>query len=447
VAQEILRPEVRAAAAVKPTTLAHVLPADEYARAVPRLADMDEVFLIDRSSLPPAGLPAPMEGVLAGRPGGRGESVAWRERKERGRSRVVFSAPNADLLAQVVRNYPDPLRVPETPTVLATARDLRSVRRVAVAGVRNGTGGPDLARRMASRAATQVRALDAFEVLERAGLSEVLAEIALDQAGITRAGDRARVRQLAAADALLIVEVTDVHGRVEYDATQERLTPRLGAPPPRPPEPSRLRHAINLPGRENDAVARALTETLLKNVVGVKSSREYKDALNEYNEQTLPRWQREVDDYQARRRRRTVSWKQDVIGKGRATVAGSLRLVDLADGLVLWEAPFSASENERFPVSSRTATTVGEDSSPESAACPEPSGEAPESLVLRAAEVALAQAVQTLKGTALLPSTTAPAPAAATPRRLPPVAAAATRRTPDPPPRRAACWTSTAACC
>jgi hypothetical protein len=319
---------------------------------------------------------------------------------------VVFSAPNADLLAQVVRNYPDPLRVPETPTVLATARDLRSVRRVAVAGVRNGTGGPDLARRMASRAATQVRALDAFEVLERAGLSEVLAEIALDQAGITRAGDRARVRQLAAADALLIVEVTDVHGRVEYDATQERLTPRLGAPPPRPPEPSRLRHAINLPGRENDAVARALTETLLKNVVGVKSSREYKDALNEYNEQTLPRWQREVDDYQARRRRRTVSWKQDVIGKGRATVAGSLRLVDLADGLVLWEAPFSASENERFPVSSRTATTVGEDSSPESAACPEPSGEAPESLVLRAAEVALAQAVQTLKGTALLPSTT-----------------------------------------
>jgi hypothetical protein len=217
-----------------------------------------------------------------------------------------------------------------------------------------------------------VRALDAFEVLERAGLSALLAEIALDQAGITRAGDRAKVRQLAAADALLLVEITDARTGANYTHKQERLTPPLGRPPRRPLEPSRLRYAFTLPGKENDPITRVLADSFLKNVVGTKTDREYKAALNVYYSETLPRWQQDVDEYNLRYRSRQVSWRQTVLARRTASVSGSLRLVDLIDGLVLWEAPFSATENEDGTYSVRTVTSVGEDSQPRSPRVPQP---------------------------------------------------------------------------
>jgi hypothetical protein len=373
-------------------------------QAARRLDSADEVVLIDRSGLGEADAPV-ADTLSAGRRVGPGDTAAWRERKREGGWRAVITAPNADLLAEALRRYPDPVSVPETATVLMAARDLRSVRRVAVAGLRNGAGGTDLAQRLASRAATELRALDAFEVLERSGLNEVLGEVALGQAGITQAKDRARVRQMAAADALLIVEVTDAGGQTEYRASRERLTPKLGGPPKRPLEPTRLKYAIALPGKENDRVAQAVTEALLARAVGTKSEREYKEALNAYNRVTLPDWQRRVDEYNYQRERRTVEWREQVTPRHTCVVSGSLRLVDLTDGLVLWESPFSLTTREEGARSTRTVTTRGEDSAPDERSDAE--SDVPPTLVARTAEKALQNAVLALKGTALLPPTSA----------------------------------------
>lgn len=381
---------------------AHLVSAAEVIPTDARRIDMDDVILIDRS----ASLPSGDAGVLfvnsqAVKPN---DTVIWRERKGANRARVVVSAPNPDLLTDALRHTKLDL-VSDVPTVVHTARDLRSVRRIAVATLESGNGDKELARRMASRAATELRSLDAFEVLERAGLSQILGEVALGQAGITKSGDRARVRQLAAADALLIVEVGDVSGRTDYKARYERITPRLGNPPPRPVEPSRLKYAVTLPGKENDRLVRGLTDALLSRAVGTRSDREYKELLNQYNEETLPRWERERERWEQERRNRPVQWRQINSAQCGATVSGSVRLVDLTDGLVLWEAPFTGTAQNDEPGDDRVITTRGDDSQPGDGDAPPASETAPPPTLLRAADDAVAQAVLALKGTARLPST------------------------------------------
>ena len=367
-----------------------------------RLDNTDEVLLIDRSA--GAESASVVETLCAGHRIGSGETVAWRESKPRGGSqRVVISAPNSDLLGEALRRYPNPLTIPETTTVLMSARDLRAVRRVAVAGVRGGAGGSELAVRLASRAATELRTLDTFEVLERAGLNEILGEVALGQAGITQAKDRVRVQKLAAADALLIVEVTDAGGHTEYKASRERVTPRLAGAPKKPREPSRLKYAVSLPGKEDDHVAQAITDALLAKAVGTKSDDEYRHDLNIYNRETLPDWQAQVDAYTAARERRKVEWREEVTPRQTCQVSGSLRLVDLTDGLVLWESPFMLSAREDGAPSTRTVVTRGEDSSPSEKW--DAADTVPAPLVARTAETAIQQAVLALKGTALLPPT------------------------------------------
>ena len=401
-------------AAGVPFLLPHLLAGERYADASAHRDAADEIWLVDRS----APLPETAAAILRAQTVAPGDTALWRERKANGRARIVVSAPNADLLADALRRLPDPFAVSETLTVVASARDLRQVRRIAVASVKNGTGGPELGRRLASVAAREVRSLDAFEVLERAGLSQVLAEIALDQAGITRAGDRARVRQLAAADALLIVEVTNARASNRYEAHQERLTPPMGRPPRRPLEPSRLKYALNVPGKENDAVMRAVSDALLKKVVGTKTDREYRDARDAYYNETLPRWQDEADRYADRCRNREIAWKQTVRAEHTVEITGSLRLVDLVDGLVLWEAPFSATETADDTAGTRTVTSVGEDSQPRPADCPPDSddlADVPDALLAQAGETALRNGLQTLRGTAVLPFAAATSPADAAP--------------------------------
>lgn len=413
-----------AAASPKPP-MAHLVPMDRLDSWAGRMTAMDEALLIDRSALPRVGVPATLVDALAKHTVAINDTVAWRESKPNGRSRIVFSAPNADLLAQAVRTHAGTLEaIAETPTVISTARDLRSVRRVAVAGVRSGAGGSELARRLASRAATEVRSLDAFEVLERAGLSEMLGEVALGQAGITESKDRARVRRLAAADALLIVEITDVNGRTDYAVSHERVTPRLAGPPKKPLEPSRLKYAVEIPGKEDDPIVRAVSEGLLKKVVGTKSNKEFKADLNRYNNEILPAWQRQVDEYHHYARTRPVTWRQNITSRSEATITGSLRLVDLVDGLVLWEAPFSASDIADTGRASRALISHGEDSAPPGEDGPSSSSDVPDELLSRAADSALMQGIQVLRGTALLPSSivvsaSAPHPVAPAPSAAP----------------------------
>ncbi|MES2459457.1 MAG: CsgG/HfaB family protein [Armatimonadota bacterium] len=387
---------------------AHLLPAalvQPSAKTPARCDLMEELVLVDRSSAL-GEVPALPTGTTLASPG---DTVAWRETKPDGRARVIYSAPSAGALFEAVRRPGKTLSPPETLTVMASARDLRTVRRVAVAGVKNGVGGEDLAKRIASEAAVRLRALDTFEVLERSGLNEILGEVALNQAGITHATDRTRVRQLAAADTLLIVEVTGVGGKTEYGAKAQRLTPRLAPPPRRPAEPTRLRYDILIPGAENNPLIRSVTESVLGRAVGTKSRREYRSAINDYNETTLRRWQEDVDNYYAQREKRQIDWKQDIIARGAATVKGSLRLVDLTDGLVLWEAPFSATEQGESAWATRRAVTYGEDSNAPSLPedCPDPKDVVADELIDRAIDSALTQGIQALRGTALLPSTSA----------------------------------------
>lgn len=388
----------------------HVVPPDDLAARAARLERVDEVVLIDRGGVAsPDALPDPVVKAVAGRMVGANDTVAWRERKPSGRSRVVITAPTPGMLAEALRRYPDPLLVPEEPVTVATARDLRGVRRVAVAAVK-GHGTPEaVARQVASRAATEVRSLDAFEVLDRAGLDEILSEIALDQAGITQAKDRARVRQIAAADALLIVEVTEVTARTEYNARHERMTPKMGPAPQPPAQPSRLRYGISLPGKEHDPIARALTDALLGKVVGRRSSRDYRDSVRAYEDDALPAYLRQREAYYEERRTRPINWKQSLLSRSSVTVSGSLRLVDLTDGLVLWEQPFATTCRDEAPAGTRTVTTRGEDSHPGAAECPPASEEAPEVLLARAAEQGVCEALGAMKTTALLPPPTASA--------------------------------------
>lgn len=390
---------------------AHLLPRNliQPAGRTPARCDfMDELVLVDRSSAPRGDAALP-DGKILTSPG---DTVAWREIKSDGHARVVYSAPSAGALFEALRRPGSSLAVPETLTVMSSARDLRTVRRVAVAGVRNGAGGENLAKRMASQAATRLRALDAFEVLERAGLNEILGEVALDQAGITHAKDRTRVRQLAAADTLLIVEVTGVGGKTDYKSKAERLTPKIGAPPRRPGAPTRLRYDILIPGAENNPLIRSVTESVLGRAVGTKNRREYRSAMDDYNDSTLPRWQSELDSYYSEREKRQIDWKQDIIARSAATVKGSLRLVDLADGMVLWEAPFSATAQDENSWATRRAVTYGEDSgAPDLPSdCPQSEGAVADDLVDRAIDSAVTQGIKALQGTALLPVTVSAPP-------------------------------------
>ena len=375
---------------------AHVVPPDLWsaARSAGRLDHADEIVLVDRS-VGDGGFPPPA-------PIASGDAALWRERKPGGRIRAILSAPNAAVLGEALRRAGDPLQTAtETPTTLLTVRDLRGIRRVAVATVANGAGGADLAHRIATRAASDLRALDTFEVLERAGLSQVLGEIALGQAGITESKDRARVQQLAAADALLIVEITDAGGATTYSATHDRLTPALTDPPRRPSEPSRLKYAVVVPGKADDPAVKAVVEAMLSKAVGTRTEREYREACDWYNRDTLPRWERAVADWNYNRANRAVTWRENITAHSAATVSGSLRLVDLTDGLVLWEAPFTATERDRASHAARAVTLIGDDAVPADTVLPRAT--AAPALVARAADAALADGIRTLRGTALLP--------------------------------------------
>jgi hypothetical protein len=389
---------------------AHLIPALDYPRVAPRLADQDELFLIDRSAVSD-----PAFGELLRRAGsaqaiGAADTAIWRERKAGGRFRVYISGPTAENVGEALRRYPNPLNAPETPAVVHTARDLRGVRRVAVATIKREGMDEDMIARVESRAASELRALDAFEVLERAGLSEVLGEVALGQAGITRAADRNRVRQLAAADALLIVDITNVEERTDYGATFRRTTGRMGPPPKKPDAPSRLRIPISLPGKEGDVIVRTVTDAVLGKAVGRVSSDEYRDALFYYSNTQLPEWQRQMARYEAEKRNREIAWEQTTLARGTVKMSGSLRLVDLTDGMVLWEAPFAITERGDYSAGRQTVTTRGDDSVPGGGSLPQPIGDAPNDLVLKATDTALADGIRALRGTALLPTgATAPA--------------------------------------
>lgn len=350
----------------------------------------DEIVLWDRSV--PGGLVALPQGAVCGPL----DTLAWRESLPGGGTRAVIAAPSAGLLTEALRRLGDPLAVGTTPTIVATAHDLRAVKRVAVSGIGENK---ELAKQLASRAATALRSLGAFEVLEREGLSALLSEVALSQAGITEAPERTKLAQLASADTLLIVALNEVSGQTEYVPQHERLTPKLGAPPPRPLEPSRYRLDTG-----NDPIARAAAEALLGPKVGLRSEREFAEAMDDYRFRILPAWERALYNYQQEKRTRRVSWQERVSAKGSVVLQGSVRLVSLTDGTVLWEAPLSASESGTAAHLTRTIATIGEDSVPRSLDLPAGAPKPPTGLALRAGESALTRALTELPATALLPT-------------------------------------------
>ena len=395
--------------------LAHILRPGEYAQAQNRLSCADELLLIDRSAIN-GNAPTALASAAIEQPVSAADTVAWRTRKSDGRWRVVVTAPNADQLAGVLKTFSSLKDIPEDPTVLAKARDLRGVRRIAVAGIKQGKA-TELARQLASQAAMDVRALDAFEVVERDGLSQILGEIALGQAGITRAGDRVRVQRLAAADALLLVEITGIEGRTDYTATHRRLSAFMSAAPPKPMEPSRLKNTLGI----SDPTMVKIVESLFSKNIGTKSDDDYKEERDRYQYEILPRWQKQMEFYQQERRNRPVTWEQKTIAHSAVRVRGSLRLVDLSDGLVLWEAPFTAADASDSPFRTAGITITGEDNRPGPEEMPQATAQVPDELLERAALTGMREGVVTLKNTALLPTSSAlavvpvPAPASTTP--------------------------------
>jgi hypothetical protein len=115
-----------------------------------------------------------------------------------------------------------------------------------------------------------------------------------------------------------------------------------------------------------------------------------------------------MDQYNDDRRNRPITWEQSLTAKSEVTVSGSLRLVDLTDGLVLWEAPFTATDTADTPQTAKSVTTIGEDSRPAPTNVPDSTTDIPDTLLDKVADSALQDGLQTLQGTALLPSGTIP---------------------------------------
>ena len=380
-----------------PFSCAHIVRPAEYVTVQGRLSATNELILIDRSA-GNGGIEPSLPGLTADRAIGPTETAAWRFSKGDGRYRAVISAPNAEQLAEGVKRFPGFADLPETATTLLNARDLRSVRRIAVAGIKRGQA-TELARQLASQAAMQVRAMDAFEVVEREGLSQILGEVALGQAGITKAGDRVRVQRLAAADALLLVEVTSADGRTEYTATHKRLSPNMGPGPSKPQEPSRLKNTLGI----SDQTVLKVVEAVFSKNLGTKSDQDYKSECDRYRCEILPRWQRQMDVYQQERHNRPVTWEQKTTAHCDVRIKGSLRLVDLSDGLVLWEAPFAVSDTEDSLFRTDSITVIGEDNRPGPADVPEAASLIPDDLLERAASRGVQDGLAALRNTAVLP--------------------------------------------
>lgn len=395
---------------IRGTRPPHQLPVEDYEARQGRLTATDEVVLLDRSTAAATTIPSAFAPVSDKLLTSGGDVIAWRETKPGGYIRAYISAPTAGMLHAVLRKSSDnllALAAFEKPTVLATARDLRPVRRVAVATVGGDRIDDATANRIAGLAASELRGLNAFEVLERTALTAVLAEIALDQAGLTRGANRAKVRQLAAADALLIIDLSRSEGGTEYTASAKRTTPPLPGPPRRPSEPSRLKTDLNVGGRDSEIV-RVVAEGLLKGVVGTKTDEEYSAAMRDYRRSTLPSWERSVADYNARADARQIEWRQTITARSTVRIAGSLRLVDLADGLVLWEMPIASSDKEERTQQTRTAYSTGESSAaPDDSDLPRGNSEIRGELLARVAETAVAESLKSLPATALLPVATA----------------------------------------
>lgn len=375
---------------------ATVIPVADWEKA--RLSHADELLLIDRSAPLPASIRESVERQTAR----RGDTIAWKEDKPGGGMRMFVCGPAAASVEEVTRKGIPFERLGEQATVLHSARDLTGVRRVAVSGLGRDPFAQKLADMMAGRAASGLRSLDAFEVLEREGLKNILAELALGQAGITKGADRARIRQLAAADALLIVDVEESGGNTNLQGRYERITPKMPPAPRRPLEPSRYR----LPVDTDHPKTRGLLEAMAGRG-SLKHPEDYREEMYYYQTRTLPAWQSRMRDWERERRTRQVQWRVDAGLSGTLNLRGSMRLVDLTDGLVLWETPFETTEKGEQPASGRrTITTIGEDSSPG-----EPRGRngeqagAPEFLLSDAVDSVLEQAVGALKAGAILPST------------------------------------------
>jgi hypothetical protein len=181
------------------------------------------------------------------------------------------------------------------------------------------------------------------------------------------------------------------------------MTPPLPGPPRRPSEPSRLKTDLSVGGRGSEIV-RVVAEGLLKGVVGTKTDEEYASAMRDYRRSTVPQWERSVAEYHARADSRRIEWRQTITAQSTVRIAGSLRLVDLADGLVLWESPIASTDKEERTQQTRTAYSIGESSTaPDASDLPGGSGEIPGELLARAAETAVADSLKSLPATALLP--------------------------------------------
>ncbi|MGC4044672.1 MAG: CsgG/HfaB family protein [Armatimonas sp.] len=355
-------------------------------------------LLIDRSAPLPASIRESVERQTAR----RGDTIGWKEDKPGGGVRTFICGPGAASVEEVVRKGVAFDRLGEKATVLHSARDLTGVRRIAVSGLGRDPFAQKLADMLAGRTASGLRSLDAFEVLERDGLKNILAELALGQAGITKGADRARIRQLAAADALLIVDVEESNGSTDFQGRYERITPKMPPAPRRPLEPSRYK----LPVETDHPKTRGLLEALAGRG-SLKDPDDYREEMYYYQTRALPAWQVRMRDWERERRTRPVQWRVGAGASGTLSLRGSMRLVDLADGLVLWETPFETTEKGDQPASGRrTITTIGEDSTPG-----EPRGRdgeqagAPDFLLSDAVDAVLEQAVGALKAGAILPST------------------------------------------
>ena len=280
------------------------------------------------------------------------EQVAVRHLKPGGLQTAVLAYRTERHLRDAVEErFATLLDVPETAHVSSLV-DLADYRRLAVAPVVDRTSrardGATVARRLTNEIVTQLRHEVGFEVENQADLKSLLADTALAMQGYVKRHVVDAAREMTAADALFVGDLTVLNQRTDYRSDLSRSTPvpsdLLAENEPDKPSPSARRYGLFGPkvyrlGSEDPAY------------------------LEDYRT-----WDDEHRDWKRRRGSVELGWVEKVVGDSVVSCEVQCRLIGLREGpdygKVLWSETVNVREVNSWDADVNRYTVRGVDRTP-----------------------------------------------------------------------------------
>ena len=292
-----------------------------------------------------------------------------------GAATVVFSAPSRLLLQRKAARYPSVDRVPAD-TVREEALDVRAMRRTAilVGGATREDKEPVLG--LLREELRRHLGVGVEDVAVRAPGDVSLAD--LQEGGDV--AERLRGRRVRYA---WLFSLDEYGGTTRFRTQEEKMTPDLDP----------------------------FTETEPKEPSLKKRERDPDGYRRDYNEWRRKRakWEDRRDDWNDEYDNGACVWERQVERSSRATLRGTLRLVDLQHGgRVLWEAPCEQESTDRGLHHSDRVTVRGHRNSPYALTAPEPLETCAPDLLKRTARAAGVKALVAAQEALWLPEAGAP---------------------------------------